>query len=274
MAKLKTEEKIDPIFSFPSLKAQLAKMGIVVGQAKGYRPIKAVDVDINDIKQNIEFRDGGIYLKSEDGNGQRIFLYKRNYRLTRFGKPRFHITDCRTIREFMASGSLQAQYRRANTETVPVCDMDNDYEDVMVSDLPLCMNCLSETDAYRNMTTSDFVEILKAAEEASPAHDTEVDFYGYTKDWEQISAAYRELHHYTCEECGIQITNPFDYYYMHTHHLNGNKADNRSDNLKCLCISCHSKVDANHRNNFSRGANRVILEEFRKKYLNQSSDDE
>lgn len=49
----------------------------------------------------------------------------------------------------------------------------------------------------------------------------EVDIFGYTKNWEQISKAYRETHNYTCERCGIHIDNPFEQHYIHVHHRNG-----------------------------------------------------
>ena len=81
-----------------------------------------------------------------------------------------------------------------------VCDMDDNNKDKKIKALPLCKNCLRmATEGYDSMTTSDFVEILKEANEASEndAQDNEVDIFGYTKNWEQISKAYRETHNYT-----------------------------------------------------------------------------
>jgi hypothetical protein len=275
MAKINdnAEEKVEPICSFSKLKSKLSDMGIEVGEAVGYHPIEVADVDINDLKHNIEFKDDGIYLKDENGHAnQRIFLYKRNYHLEVYGKPRFHIRKCSTIQSFIDSGSFKAEYRRANSESVPVRNIDDRYREMMIEDLPLCKNCLSMVgEAYKGMTTSDFVEILKQAEESSESNkdSTEVDIFGYVKGWEEISTAYRSLRNYTCERCGIQITNPFDYHYMHTHHRNGDKTDNKQSNLECLCIRCHSEVDENHREKLTRSANRVILEEFNEKYHKQ-----
>ena len=115
------------------------------------------------------------------------------------------------------------------------------------------------------MTTSDFVKILKEARDATDSNE-EVDIFGYTKNWEMISKAYRELHNYTCERCGLHIENSFDQQYIHVHHRNGNKADNQRENLECLCLRCHASVDKNHQARLTTGANKILYEEFCKKY--------
>lgn len=227
-------DKEEPIYKFNGLKSLLKSMGYQIEKATGYRPVENKDVDLNELKHNMEFTDEGIFLFDPiDGSKQKIFLYKRNYHLRSYGKPRFHIRKCQTIQSFIDSGMFRIEYRRANTDEVMVCDMDDNNKDKKIKDLPLCKNCLRmATEGYDNMTTSDFVEILKEANEASEDDvlDNEVDIFGYTKNWEQISKVYRETHNYTCERCGIHIDNPFDQHYIHVHHRNGNKVDNRIRN--------------------------------------------
>ena len=263
-------DKEEPIYKFNGLKNLLKSMGYQIEKATGYRPVENKDVDLNELKHNMEFTDEGIFLLDPiDGSKQKIFLYKRNYHLRSYGKPRFHIRKCQTIQSFIDSGMFKIEYRRANTDEVMVCDMDDNNKDKKIKDLPLCKNCLRmATEGYDNMTTSDFVEILKEANEASEndVQDNEVDIFGYTKNWEQISKAYRETHNYTCERCGIHIDNPFEQHYIHVHHRNGNKVDNRTRNLECLCVRCHANVDTNHQMRLMTGANKIIYNKKKKKY--------
>lgn len=263
-----------PIFSFEGLKRLLQSRGYIIDESKGaYTPIKPEDVTRDEIaKGKMEFEDDGIFVIDDNGERHQIFLYKRKYHLDRFGKPRFHICKCDTIDEFLAKGRFQKEYRRANTETVPVIDMDDNDEDKEIEALPLCKNCISKMaaqgkpiDSY--MDSVEFVELLKQTSATSKTQEkVEVDIFGYTKDWEQISRAYRESKDYTCERCGLHIEDPFDRQFIHTHHKNGNKIDNRLVNLECLCIRCHSMVDDAHIHEFSTGANTVLLDEFNHKY--------
>lgn len=256
-----------PIHSFGGLKKLLTDMGYNVGKAQAYKPIEVADVSLEEIKNGtIEFADDGIFVNT-DGVRRQVFLYKRSYRLELYGKPRFHIRKCSTIEEFMHSDKSIPEYRRANTSKVWVRDMDDSMTDKEVDNLPLCKNCLRiAAETYHGMTSADFVEILKSVDESEPEENVEVDIFGYTKDWEQISKAYREIHDYTCENCGLHITDPFDQQYIHTHHRNARKTDNRTSNLQCLCIRCHAAIDEFHKERFNSGANKILLDEFNAKY--------
>lgn len=270
-----------PIFSFEGLKNVLRAHGFIIDDSKGaYTPIKPEDVTRAEIEEGkMEFDDDGIFVIDEYGERRQIFLYKRKYHLEEYGKPRFHICKCQTLDSFLARGSFQKEYRRANTETVPVIDMDDGNEDKQISSLPLCKYCINQLRQQgqtiaSSMKSEEFVELLKMAGQSSPKQEVEVDIFGYTKDWEQISRSYRESKNYTCERCGIHIDNPFDHHFIHVHHKNGNKMDNRLVNLECLCIRCHSKVDKAHEINFSSGANRILLDEFNTSYPDTDSSDD
>ncbi|MBR6629404.1 MAG: HNH endonuclease [Bacteroidaceae bacterium] len=268
----------EPIYEFKGLKNLLTSLGYQVEKATGYREVENVDVDLNDLQNNIDFTEDGIFLiDANDGSRQQIFLYKRNYRLRTYGKPRFHIRKCKVIQDFMDLGTFRQEYRRANTNPVLVCDVDDNNTDKLVDDLPLCKYCARMVaQEYQGMHSKEFVEILREASENSEENiggTVEVDIFGYTKDWEMISKAYREEHNYTCECCGVHIDDPYDYYYMHVHHINGDKTNNRKSNLRCLCIRCHSQVDEIHISNFSKGAKRILVSQFNEKYPHKTPHD-
>lgn len=263
-------DKEEPIYKFEGLKRLLTSKGYIVEEAKGYREIENVEVELDDVRNKMEFTDEGIFLNDDvTKSKQQIFLYKRDYYLSQFGKPRYHTHKCEVIQDFINKGRFH-DYRRANTDVVMVRDRDDDYIDKEVSCLPLCKYCEKMTINYQGKDSSDFVELLKQAKdaEATPKKKAEVDIFGYIKDWEKISREYRESHNYTCEECGITIEDPFDRQFIQVHHINGDKTDNSPNNLKCLCIHCHAKVDNTHRKNFNRGANAMLLDGFNRKYGN------
>lgn len=269
------DENDKPIHQFDGLKNLLKRKGYLVEKATGYRVVENKDVDLNNLRNNIEFTPEGIFLKdSNEGSRQQIFLYKLAYHLHyrgRIDKPRFHIRKCEIIQSFINSGRFKAEYRRANTNRVMVKDMDDGNKEKYIDDLPLCKNCLkmalNAPDAHAGMTSSEFVKILEQAEDAPGVNKVvEVNNLGFTKDWNHVKLAHLESKEYRCEKCGVQISDPFDYPFMDVHHKDGNRANNKKSNLRCLCIECHSTINSEHRKQFDTRAKKLMIEEFREKY--------
>ena len=260
-----------PIYDFSKFKAALEKLGYTIGVAKPYIPLEVADVNLSNVQSGeVEITNEGIfYVNPNTGNKQQIFLYMRNYDMAAWGKPRFHITNCETLQSLGTK-----RYRRANTGTVMVYDTSQE-KDVEVSGLPLCKNCLKIIRAARqfdygyDMTSDEFEQILRAAgEDTDREEEPDTDLEGYTWKWQKISEAYRTKKHFTCEICGFTPENRMDRQFIHVHHKDGIKTHNKESNLQCLCIACHSNVNPTHQDNFSKGANRVMLDAFKKKYPN------
>lgn len=264
----------EAIYDFGNLRHFLEELGYLVGDSQGWTTVVEEFDPMAAIRDgSMQFRPDGIYIinpKTKEEN--QVFIYKHDYWLHQYGeqKPRFHICKCSTIEEFMRRGAFDGHYVRANIDPVPVISKETHREEI-VSGLPLCRNCIARIHEYGRITSTEFAEILREARGVEEDQkEQEVDIFGYTRDWDEISRNYREKHEYTCEKCGLKIDDLFDRQYIHCHHKDANKLNNNVSNLQCLCLRCHSQVDEYHRNNLTSGANGIIFRAFEEKYPPQN----
>ena len=258
----------EPIYDFNRLKEFLIKRGFVIGSREPYEIVKPDEVTPEELRKgNIRFDTNGIFVKDKNGHERQVFLYKRDYHLSWYGKPRFHICKCVVIDEFINSGGFNDHYMRTNSEPVDIIDLDGGWIHKPVDGLPLCGYCRRIISQYGAINSTEFVRILKEANSESEENkNVEVDLFGYTRDWDDISLKYKKGKQYTCEKCGLQIEDEYYRQYIHCHHIDGRKENNAESNLKCLCLYCHAHVDEHHMKRLTSGANKIIYDDFIEKY--------
>jgi hypothetical protein len=131
--------------------------------------------------------------------------------------------------------------------------------------LVVCKNCLNwYNKQYRRGLTVESFDIAdffrhfkKTPITKKPTHtDIFAPKSGYTDDWDSISLRLKQQSGYICDDCRINLINHKKL--VQTHHINGQKNDNRNSNLKVLCMECHSEQpDHGH---MKRSAAHEILE--------------
>lgn len=258
------------LYKFSNLSQRISQLGYPEVTESGFKSIR-VDFNAEKLKQavregKVRFGSDGIYLTHE-GREWKGYMYMPTYRISRYGSmPRFHLTRCGKIEDLFVGG-YGHYYKWSNNELNDITDRDT-REVYKNQKLQLCSHCQSSIIGIRD--TEDFFKTLETQGEKEI--NVEVDIFGYTLDWQNISRAYRREKKYTCENCGIKMEEPQDRRFIHVHHKDGNKVHNNPNNLECLCILCHANKDAIHEHNFERKRMQKVINTFVKKYRGRLSD--
>lgn len=224
--------------------------------------IEVIRVDFNKLfhEGKITFDEYGIYL-SEGDKKWKGYMYMPDYRVTTYGYPKFHLVKCEKIQEFIAVGLFNQNYIWSNHKYNDIRDRDTGEMHKNVN-LQLCGYCRKILSEMQGTTEEFYRELVKEFGLSHIQGQVAVDIFGYTLDWQRISNKYKEKQHYTCERCGIQVE-ASDRNYIHTHHRDGDKLNNTETNLECLCVKCHSEIDARHYEN----TDKIDLKNFIDKYI-------
>lgn len=226
-----------------------------------------------ELDKNVDIESSGIYYKDKNGNRHKGFLFiEKGYNREEAIRggwntivPKFHISNCITIQEQKRKINFDGHYVFSN-QVVKMEDLDGSIKELLI-----CKNCVKiSNNVYNGMSTSNYRDMIILNEDSEPnfidselPKDVTTDLWGYTSDWDEQSKNYRIKKRFTCENCGIELNkNIADGYYLETHHLDGNKLNNNEENLKCLCVLCHSFSNDYHIENYSRGSGKQKLIDF------------
>ena len=255
------------LYAFEKLATFLTRNGYPKAIQRGIQIIKR-DLTQEEHAGNLDFKENGIYLKlnNEEYKG---YMYLKYPNIAKFGIPKFHITNCKTILEQRTTGRFDGRYFWHNSKTVTIEDRENKqvHKDL---NLTLCGNCerLSSIDKYKN--TEGFFSLLDKQEILETTKVIQLDMFGRPLDWDLVSKEYRKEQNYTCEKCGFggdMLESRKDREFIHTDHIVAwELANMRRNNLQCLCILCHSQKDDLHKANFSKPGMKKRIQRFLDKY--------
>ncbi|MGF6610458.1 hypothetical protein OKW45_005380 [Paraburkholderia sp. WSM4175] len=191
--------------------------------------------------------------------GYRVLLYIRD--ISSIGHqedmPRYHLAYCRTL-DKMRRNSRFDRYVVANGESgkFQVNVIENGIRTQHVR-LNVCQNCLDQIhwDGFamkmpregrlalvsRFALPDFFKKYSRDLMAVRPKHTSDTaPLNDYSQDWSEVSERTKRQRGYRCGKCSTMLRQT-DSKFLHVHHRNGQKHDNRDSNLDVLCIGCHAE---------------------------------
>jgi hypothetical protein len=216
-------------------------------------------IDIKNLDEVVVLPDGTLAYKD-----RRVVLYIRD--VSEYGQrdgepdqlPKFHVSNCQKLSEMRA----QQRYSRY----VVASRGDGNFQVNLIQDgivrsslqrLRVCQYCLTQlgyegfshnmarahrAEIVQSFTVPRFFELWSrdlisadgiADEATAPLND-------YTGDFGVHALEAKMAARWVCQNCGRDLSARNVRKFLHAHHLNGVKFDNRKENLVPLCIACHA----------------------------------
>jgi len=238
--------------------------------AKAKKLLKSEGKNIDDISDIFVNSNGELFEILPDGSLIRVNLYIATKVVDNDTLPyiqsrdlyKYHIYKCTTISNMFNSGRKH-RYKINSRDDGTFYFTFTDYNGYILKTVPnqklnICKNCLKKF-LYKNYVSDRDVANFNLKD----FHKQNKNFFDfdtssmekgeyakanvYSKKWTEISNQIKNKRDYTCEWCGWRPRNSYEKRFIHTHHQNGDKTDNRDDNLRVLCIECHSNIDIYHK---------------------------
>ena len=195
-------------------------------------PIPLID-GVSFHHEKMKFSEGRAFYHSGE-DVYLMFYYLKNFRVKKYGFPKFHVVKCRTMKQY-------SNFSFANKMPVTIYSNDENktYKDRFLS---LCWNCKSAgfKGWFTGFSSKEWYDaVLEYVEsQENPIFKTN----GYHVMWEQASTAFREKSGWVCQnpQCGIELKSDDNHRFLHVHHRDGNTKNNHTSNFQALCVLCHA----------------------------------
>jgi hypothetical protein len=200
--------------------------------------------------KTLAFKDSRVLLYIRD-----VHVYGSRQRKDWY--PRYHLANCTTLQEMTAGGRFDRYVIASETGGEFTLNMITGAKRRSERQrLPVCQNCLAALAFNGFSLQKDRSARRKIVETFAPAqffavypHSLHVrkprftsetaPLDDYTDNFAEISYRVRKEAGWRCQKCYLWV-GPHRSQYLHVHHKNGNRRDNKTANLRALCIKCHA----------------------------------
>ncbi len=197
--------------------------------------------------------------------GRKVVVYIRDQYKSSYSNPdelnKLHIVDCGTLQVMRRQGKYQRYVVTTRTDGLFIVNFLGSFgsgiqEKGVERKLYVCINCLKRLNYnnYNRLGCPERNEIRRCfdlaeffvrypAQIVNPPRHTDITapLNIYSRHSEQISRRYREIMEWKCEGCQVSLGDGEMGRFLHVHHVNGLRHDNRNENLRALCIKCHAE---------------------------------
>lgn len=206
-----------------------------------------------------EGKDHFLAINPETGDIHKVILYipQREHRFVeKKGIPegchRYHLFQCETSRLKDFINGKHNRYRISSRTDgcfqYTIIDDNNTptiYEDL---ELLFCGHCKHiHTKRFRQTNPTfnlkRFLETNFSEFYRNPTSKYDFDDIPniYATNWDELARKHKKSKNHTCQQCQWTPKHAGEGKYLHAHHIDALKHNNRYDNIKILCIACHSE---------------------------------
>ncbi len=247
--------------SFTELRAVRKKMGI--DELVAYEPgttwrinrdidLETEGIDIAPVEINV---DPNGLLSYE---GRQILVYIRDQYSKYFSNYKFHVVNCGKIKEMKNKERFEKRYVASTRTDGQFWIRNETMPEGRLVKMLVCKLCLShlhyKSYNYKNYQERDricsefspeeFFERYDETKVSRPRHtDVTAPINEYSPRQQKFSRICRERAQWKCEECGTYLGDEEARKFLHAHHIDRDKSNNRAINLRALCVDCHDMQD-------------------------------